>query len=75
MAYNSTYHKKRIQIVLDIYTEWKAKNTDRPDTYFVANVLPKHNIFMAYSTFQTCYKASLNAKQKSTINRQLTLFA
>lgn len=75
MAYNNTYHKKRVQIVLDIYTDWKKKNTDRPDTYFVKNVLPQHSIFMAYVTFITCYKSKLNNNQKKIITSQLSLFA
>lgn len=75
MAYNSTYHEQRIQHVLGIYIEWKAKNTDRPDTFFVSNILPKHCIFMSYITFITGYKAKLNPKQKKTITSQLSLFA
>lgn len=73
MAYTSTYHDMRVQHVLTIYKEWKVRNGDRPDTYFVKVILPKHNIYMSYIGFQKGYKTKLNPPKKAPV-AQLSLF-
>lgn len=62
MAYNRNFKDKQIAHIMGIYNEWKERNYDRPDTFFVSHVLPKHGFFMSYSGFMVNYKARFLGK-------------
>lgn len=78
MAYQRSYKEKQIAHVMGIYNEWKVRNTDRPDTYFVTKILPKHGFFMCYSGFMVNYKARFLGKPYKRFQtgdkQQLSLF-
>lgn len=78
MAYNRILKEKQIAHVMGIYYEWKERNYDRPDTFFVAHVLPKHGFFMCYSGFMVNYKARYLKKDykrfRTKDNNQQDLF-
>lgn len=57
MAYQSEFHQKQVEYIMKIYEEWKAKNSDIPDTRFVKVVLRDRGHFMSYQGFMNGYKS------------------
>jgi len=49
MAYNRANKQKGINYIMSVYQ--KVKESDIPDTFIVAHIFPKHNIYISYRTF------------------------
>jgi hypothetical protein len=76
MAYHGEHHVKQIAYIMQIYEEWKERNGDRPDTFFVSRILPQRGYFMSYQGFMNGYKSKFYGKRNKTKDRkQLSLFA
>jgi len=76
MAYQGEFHEKQIEYIMSIYEEWKSRNSDRPDTYFVRVVLRDRGHFMSYQGFMNGYKSKFYGKRNKPKDRkQLSLFA
>lgn len=73
MAYNSSNHKKTVETIVALYKSIKAKEYDRTDTYIVAHIFPKHNIFISYSTWRI-YKRDDRNKKALSQKPQMQLF-
>lgn len=74
MAYNPKNQIRKRAFVMEHYWDWKDKNGDIPDTFFVRVILPKIGHPMAYVTFMTNYK-HFEKKSKEVVNKkQLALF-
>ncbi|MFC0182762.1 hypothetical protein SAMN04515674_12171 [Pseudarcicella hirudinis] len=73
MAYNNRNHLKKVDFIRMKYLEWKNRNEDIPDTYFVRKILKELGHSMSYSAFMKGYKHKNTHKEKSVKN-QLKLF-
>lgn len=69
MSYNRKNHIKKVQYIMQVYQA--VKETDIPDTRIVANIFPKYNIFISYST----WKNIKGMKPSEYTSNQLMLFA
>lgn len=68
MAYNKTNHLKRVRYIIEVYKS--VKESDKPDTWILRNVFPKHHIHISYRSWMI-YKNMKSSEFKST---QPTLF-
>lgn len=57
MAYQGKFHELQVTFIMKIYEEWKARNSDIPDTRFVSVVLRDRGHFLSYQGFMNGYKA------------------
>jgi len=68
MAYNRNNYLKQVHYIMEVYKN--VKEHDVPDTRIVANIFPKHNIFISYSTWK-----NIKGMRPSEYNsKQLMLF-
>jgi hypothetical protein len=47
MAYNRNNYLKHVASLIALYNS--VKESDKPDTFIVKNIFPKHDIFISYS--------------------------
>jgi len=71
MAYNRANYIKRIKRIVDIYNA--EKHHDVPDTFIVAKIFPKYNIFISYRTWKYI-KATPLSNALSAPDNQPSLF-
>jgi hypothetical protein len=67
MAYNRDNYLKRISSILKVYND--HKEADKPDSFILRTVFPKHNIFISYRTWM-----NIKHRDKITVSSQPTLF-
>ncbi|WP_282635699.1 hypothetical protein [Sphingobacterium thalpophilum] len=68
MAYNRKNYLKQVEYIMHVYRN--VKEPDIPDTRIVANIFPKHNIYISYST----WKNIKGMRPSEYSSKQLMLF-
>ncbi|MBY0244991.1 MAG: hypothetical protein K2Q03_06030 [Sphingobacteriaceae bacterium] len=67
MAYNRNSYLKRVRYIVSVYQS--VKERDKPDTYIVANIFPKHNIYITYRQWM-----NIKGTPIPNANNQLKIF-
>ena len=67
MAYNRDNYLKRIQSILKVYNE--HKEADKPDSFILRTVFPKHGIHISYRAWMY-----IKHRDKQVVANQPTLF-
>lgn len=67
MAYNRNNHLKKVASIIALYN--RVKEPDKPDTYILRVVFPKHNIYISRRTW-----VSYKGMKPSEYKQQLELF-
>jgi hypothetical protein len=71
MAYNRNNYLKYVCRIVELYQE--HKEADKPDTYILRHVFPKHGIYISYRKWM--YIKSMKPSEYKQPECQIRLFA